>query len=91
MMFTSFIISFNKNKIPIVNVTPTVTSETKCAPITTILIATKVPQIIATIDSDLWRFIVYLETNKVKNIIIQAAMASLHHMRETGTERIILF
>ena len=91
MTFVSFIIAFNTNKIPMLIAAPTVASEAKCAPITTLLIVTKVPQTIAAINANLWKFIVYLETNKVKNIIIQAAMASLHHMRETRTERIILF
>ena len=50
MMFTSFIISFNKNKIPIVTATPTLTSETKCVPIATLLIATKVPKTLTTIN-----------------------------------------
>ena len=53
MTFVSFIIDFNKKKIPIVIAAPTVTSEAKCAPITTLLIATKVPQTIAAINANL--------------------------------------
>ena len=46
------------------------TSETKCTPITTLLIATKVPQTIAAINAALESFVFSLETNKVKTIIV---------------------